>query len=168
MIGRLRRKPTDYQAEYIYQGISRNNEWLGGRPPWAREAIRLASRLSDSSWMFRSDGPSLPAGHEAIDEKHDDRTDDGTDKSCALTGTIPAKGLPKIGRHECADDAENGGENEAGRLIVTGHDELGYDTRNKADDDRPQNTHFLTPQLDGLRLEPIIRRATAPPGCTCQ
>src|SRR6478736_4253104 len=45
-------------------------------------------------------------------------------------------------RHEGADDAENGSENETGRLIIAGHNKLGDYTSDEANDDCPKDTHL--------------------------
>src|SRR6187455_576735 len=90
-----------------------------------------------------------PAGDHAPDHEHDDRADNRTDEAGALSGLVPAEGLPQIGGDERADHAENGGQDEAGRLIVARHQELGDDAGEEADDDGPDNAHENTFSING-------------------
>ena len=65
----------------------------------------------------------------------------GADQASALVGLVPAELLPEIRRDECAGDAEQGGEDEACRLVRAGVKKLGDDARDEADDDGPENAH---------------------------
>jgi hypothetical protein len=49
---------------------------------------------------------------------------------------------PNEGGDEGADDAEDRRQDEAGRLLVTGHDELGDDAGHEADDDGPEKSRI--------------------------
>jgi hypothetical protein len=78
-----------------------------------------------------------PARDKSVNEQHDEGADDRADETGALPWSVPSERVPKIGCDERAHDAQDGRENEAGRLVVTGHDEFGNDTRDEADDYRP-------------------------------
>jgi hypothetical protein len=59
------------------------------------------------------DRSPLPAGEETVDKEHNDGADDRTDQTRAFSGPVPSERLAEISRHEGADDAQYGGENEA-------------------------------------------------------
>src|SRR4029453_2642634 len=104
-----------------------------------------------------------PFGEEAVDEEHDDRPRDRADESGAFACLVPVERLPEIGGDEGADDAQDGGQDEARRLVTAGHDELRNDADNKADDDGPDDAHWMAPyalfKSGGTRWQTILRRA---------
>src|ERR1700736_5781172 len=117
-------------------------------------------------WVHGSNGSSAPGDH-AIDNQHDDGPYHGADQSGAFSRLIPAERLSEKCRDEGADDTQDRGENETGRLIVAGHDEFGDDAGYEADDDGPENTHWKIPFSSGcgrrgcIYRPPKAARATA-------
>jgi hypothetical protein len=81
------------------------------------------------------------SGHQPVDEQHDDSAHDGADDAGAFSRAIPSERLAKVARHERADDSQNGRQNEAGRLVVSRHDELRNHAHDETDDDRPDDAH---------------------------
>src|SRR5262249_47184293 len=75
------------------------------------------------------------------DEQHDPRADGGPDEPCTLMGGIPADGLAEKCCEEGTDDAEDGGQNEAGRIVRAGCEETRDDACDKADQDDPKIRH---------------------------
>jgi hypothetical protein len=69
---------------------------------------------------------------------------DSSSPTCRLEGRAR---LPEIGCNERTKDPEYGGENKAGRFVVTRHDELGSYACYKSDYNRPQMpmTHLQCP-----------------------
>src|SRR6185437_2258633 len=100
-------------------------------------------RISASSRLRNGVKPS-GAHDEAIDEQQDDGADDAANEACGLAGIVPADGLPKVSRDECADDPQNGRQDEALRLgLVAGHDEFGNHSNDEADNDGPKDAHRM-------------------------
>ena len=59
--------------------------------------------------------------HEPVpDEQHDDRPERRGDEAGALIRPVPADGLADEGRDERAGDAEQGRQDEPGRVVGTG------------------------------------------------
>jgi hypothetical protein len=82
-------------------------------------------------------GAALPASNSSPNKKHDDRPKGRTNEASTLSCFIPAKSLAQIGGDECANNAQNCGQDKPARLIVTGSDELRQHACDKADQDRP-------------------------------
>ncbi len=83
-----------------------------------------------------------PASKVTVDKKNDDCAEHRADQTCSFARSVPAERLSQKARYKCADDAENGGEDEALRLIGPRHDELGNNARDETDDDRPNDAHL--------------------------
>src|ERR1700747_1758262 len=92
------------------------------------------------------------AGHQAVpDEQHDQRADGGGDEACTLLRAVMADRLTDEGRQERADDAQHGGQDEAGRIVRPRRQKGGDNACNEADDDDPDNaahTHDCCPSLN--------------------
>src|SRR4051794_10490684 len=101
---------------------------------WGHAAIRSAQRAVA--------GARTPGDH-APDGQNDDRSDHGADEAGALPGAVPADRLAQVSGHEGADDAEQGGDDEA-RRIAAGMQELGDESRQETDDDGADDTHAMT------------------------
>ena len=85
------------------------------RPAWQRDegsSRRSWPAAGNQSVQFLDRSP-LPAGEETVDKEHNDGADYRTDQACAFSGPVPSECLAEISRHEGADDAQYGGENEA-------------------------------------------------------
>ena len=93
----------------------------------------------------RSGERAVARGDQAPDHQHDDRADHGADETGAFAGLVPAERLPEIGRDEGPDDAEDGGEDEARRLVRAGMQQLCNDAGEKADHDQPNDAHPSLP-----------------------
>ena len=91
----------------------------------ADPALRGSLRLRRASWRSPPDG------------QYDHRAHDGPDEARPFARPVPAQRLAKPGGHEGAHDAQNGGQDEARRLIGARHQELGDNARNETDNDRP-------------------------------
>src|SRR5215831_5539414 len=96
---------------------------------WFCESEDFSSQIADHA-----------AGDQAVpDEQHDQRADGGGDKARALVGTVMADRLAHEGREEGAGDAEQGGEDEAPRIVRSGRKETRDDSCDKADNDNPDD-----------------------------
>src|SRR5580765_2385108 len=94
-----------------------------------------------------------------IDSEENQRADHGANKSGALSRLVPADRLTEIGSNQGAYDAEQCGDDEAS-WVAARHDDLGHESGEEADDDRPDNMHG--------RYPPEFRRGnftTERPGC---
>src|SRR5262249_26301075 len=108
-----------------------------GRPSAGLRAARTALRAP-------------PAHDEAVEKEEDHRADEPADEARAHSGAIPPDGLTEIRRDERADDTQDGCEDESLGFIVAGHHELGDDSGEEANNDRPDNAHIvLLPGSDG-------------------
>src|SRR5579871_842160 len=89
-----------------------------------------------------SGGAPLATHDEAVDKKQDDSTDHATKEACGFPRFVPSDGLPEVGRNERAHDPQNGCQNKALRFgLVARHDELGNDSNDKTNNDRPNDAH---------------------------
>jgi hypothetical protein len=75
--------------------------------------------------------PSL--GKEPIQDEQQDRAHDGSDKACRFPFTVPTKAPAEESRHECSNNAEENGNNEATRIFPR-HQELRNSPNDEADD----------------------------------
>src|SRR5262249_8230976 len=102
----------------------------------------LATRAGGRhSALLREPLGAAPAHDEAVETQQDHRANNGANEACALSGVIPSNSLPEICCNKCADDPQDGGEDEALGLVVARHDELCDDAGNETNDDRPENAH---------------------------
>src|SRR5262245_21086280 len=109
--------------------------------PMAIQRIRgNLGQCSSYSPEWRSNCPPSP-GNKTVDREHDDRAYNGADEAGALARLVPIERLPEIGGNERAHDAQDGRQDEARRLIVSRHEELGDDAGQKSDDDGPEDAH---------------------------
>src|SRR3954462_2136606 len=83
----------------------------------------------------------MPSSDCAPDRENDDSPNHRTDQASSFTRAVPPDSLPQVSGDECAHDAQNGGQNEPGRLIVAGHDELGDHASDETDNDGPEDAH---------------------------
>src|SRR4051794_29021352 len=70
----------------------------------------------------------------AVDRQQDHRTDDGADEAGPLARLIPTDRLTEPGRDQGTGDAEQDSDDETSG-IATGHEQLGDDSGQQADDD---------------------------------
>src|SRR3954466_14644323 len=61
-----------------------------------------------------------PASKVTVDKKNNDCAEHRADQTCSFARSVPAERLSQKARYKCADDAEDGGEDEALRLIGPG------------------------------------------------
>src|SRR5262245_2776741 len=66
-------------------------------------------------------------------DQHDEGADRRTEEPGALIGSIPTDALADPGGNECAGDAEPGGQKTPLRVVRSGQEEAGDDTRNQTD-----------------------------------
>src|SRR5688500_5066423 len=99
------------------------------------------------------------AAHPTPDRQDDDRADHRADESGPFIRAIPAQGLPEEGGEEGADDAEDRGDDEAGRFVGSAHDHLRDDAGKKTDDDRPEDAHG--PSFRGWLPKSVTQRSVA-------
>src|SRR5881394_1946528 len=96
---------------------------------------------------------AAPAHDKAVEEEKDHRADDGADEASAVSRVIPPDGLPEVGGNKCANDSQDCGEDKSLRLVVAGHDKLGDNAGDEANDDRPDNAHVaLLPKWSGTNF----------------
>src|SRR6186997_1690836 len=98
----------------------------------------------------------LSAGEDTVDKEHNDGANHRTDQACAFSGPVPSERLAEITRHEGADDAQYGGENEARGLVISRHNEFSDHAGNETNDDRPKYTHLDAPFLIASTLRPSL------------
>src|SRR5215218_8247301 len=110
----------------------------------------------------------LPAGEEAVDKEHNDGANHRTDQARAFSGPVPSERLAEITRHEGADDAQDGGEDEARGLVISRHDKFGKHAGDETNDDRPKYTHFDAPFLIVTTPRHFMLRANGRPACICR
>src|SRR5215468_5755756 len=84
----------------------------------------------------------FPASKVPVHKKNDDRANHRTDQTGSFARSVPAEHLSEEAGYEGANDAEDGGEDKPLRLIGSRHDELGDNSGDKPDDDRPNDTHL--------------------------
>jgi len=93
-----------------------------------------------------SGSASLTTNEETIQKEEDYCANHTTDETGGLSGLIPADRLAQIGRGECADNSQDGGQNKALWLtLVARHDELGNHANDEPNDNRPKNAHIVAP-----------------------
>src|SRR5512145_1727321 len=85
------------------------------------------------------DHPPLPASEQSVNKEHDDGADHCADQSSAFVWPIPTQCLAQIAGDKGTNNAENGREDEARRLVVARHNKLGNHTCDEANDDRPKD-----------------------------
>src|SRR3954466_149403 len=118
--------------------------WRVGEP-----ICSSTSSLWNRRGQQRSARTSLSALDEAVDKKEDYRADNGADNAGRISGPIPPDRLAQIGRDERTDNSQNSGENKAPWLgFVAGHNELGDHADDKANDDGPNDRHYVAPDLN--------------------
>src|ERR1700737_55426 len=84
------------------------------------------------------------------DEQHDHRADHRADQSGALVEAVPSDGLAEERHDECSGDAEQRGQDEAGRVVRAGSEQARDHARNETYDDDPKDVHGLLREA-GLR-----------------
>src|SRR3954453_10662744 len=102
-------------------------------------------------------------GHEAVPDEQDDKgPDDGADESGALIDAIPADSMATERRQEGARDPEHGREDETRRIVGSGREEPGDQSRNEPDQDDPENMHGClyrsSPKRNRARNVPVSAR----------
>jgi hypothetical protein len=110
----------------------------------------LAGEWSDDpgSGVLSSSAP-LATCEKAIDKENDYSADHTTNEACEFSGIIPADSLAKISRDERTYNSQNSRQNKAFRLVfVTGHNELGNHSNDKANNDCPKDAHPSAPVLN--------------------
>jgi len=83
-----------------------------------------------------------PAEEQAIDDQQDDCPDHRGQETGGFTDSIPAGGAAGITGHGGSGDAEEGGHNEATR-IVAGHEEFGNNTDKQTDTNDGEDGHGI-------------------------
>src|SRR6478735_9053491 len=73
--------------------------------------------------QLRLDNASTSCDH-AINKQNDNSANHGADQPRTLAWAIPTERLAEKRRNERSHDSQNGGENEASRLVISRHDEL--------------------------------------------
>jgi len=127
---------------------ARSLQAKAGGTPASMAAPQFNRNLQPSAhaWAL-SDRAALPAGNKSVNEEHDDSPDDSTDQSCAFSSMVPAQRLSKVSCNESANNSKKSGQDEAGRFVITRHDELCYHPSDEANNDCPENAH-CTPLLN--------------------
>src|SRR6516165_9850318 len=111
--------------------------------------------------LARSGAP-LATGDKPIDKEYDYRADHTTKEAGRFSSLIPSDRLTKVGRNESSDNSQNAGQNKAPWLsFVAGHNELGNHSNNKANDDRPKDTHCIAP------IPKVVCSSMKPLGRSC-
>ena len=82
-----------------------------------------------------------PTGNETPGRQNHDGPDRRSDQTGSFVWPIPSKALPKEGRYESSDDAEDCREDKSRRLIPSRHKEFRDNASQKADNDRPDDAH---------------------------
>jgi hypothetical protein len=80
------------------------------------------SRRRASVTVSVSGSAPLSTNEDAVDEEQNHCADDGANEARGFAGRVPPNGLAKVGRDECAYNAQDGRQNEALRLsLVSRH-----------------------------------------------
>src|ERR1700716_417875 len=132
----------------------------------------LSSPFPETQKRDRSDRSSV-ARNKVKNKQHDNGAHHGADQSRAFAWPIPAERLAQIGRNERTHDSQNRGEDKAGWLVVSRHDEFRDHARYESNNDGPKNAHVMILTLfrfsagDGRQAysdrRPREARATASP-----
>jgi hypothetical protein len=118
-----------------------------------------ASLVADGD---QSAGTPLTADDQAVEKKQDYRADYGADEACGFTVPIPADSLAQISRNERTDNSQYSREDKAfGLGFIAGHNELGDHTDDKANDNGPNDTHHVAPDLNRYSEEHYTERTGA-------
>src|SRR5690349_16666711 len=95
-------------------------------------------RKGESGSLHR---PLSTPSNQAPNDQYDYRAHNRSNEAGSLVCAVPADRLPEISRDKSPDDPENRGEDEAGRLVVSRRDQFRDHTRDKSNDDRPDDMH---------------------------
>src|SRR5262245_42437103 len=107
-----------------------------------------------TAWRSPVEIAEHPARHQTVpDEQHHDGADGRGDETGALIRSVVADRLADEGREERAGNAEDGGQDETGRIVGAGRDQAREDTRNEADDDDPDDAAHVRPPSKDSSVE---------------
>jgi len=94
----------------------------------------------------RSAGSEIPHRLKPVPYEQDNhRAYRRSDEASPLIGAVPADRLTDECRKECSDYAEQGGEDESGRIVRPRREEARNNARDKTDHNNPKDAHFQTP-----------------------
>ena len=104
--------------------------------------MTAASVLSQPSASADAGVADFARGNKPIPDEQDDHRSHGRAyQPGALVEAIPSNGLADESCKECADDAQDGGQDEAGWIVWAGSEQARNDARQETDDDDPKDVH---------------------------
>jgi hypothetical protein len=84
--------------------------------------------------------PLSAPSNQAPNDQYDYRAHNRSNEAGSLVCAVPADRLPQISGDKRPDDPEDRGQDEARRLVVSRRDQFRDHTRDKSNDDRPDDT----------------------------